>query len=297
MDLVLRARPRDIGGFSVRRALPAVQRRLVGPFVFFDHMGPADFPPGQGIDVRPHPHIGLATVTYLFEGAVLHRDSLGSEIAVQPGAVDLMCAGRGVVHSERTPPELRARGHRLHGIQLWLALPASLEDAAPSFVHHAASEIPGTQTGEGVTLRVVLGSAYGLASPVATPTPTLYVEARLPEGARLALPTAAQAEERAFYVVSGSVLWEGASHEEGAMVVLGADREGELVAESEARVMILGGAPMDGPREIWWNFVASDPSRIERAKEAWRAFEAGEEIARFPHVPGDAEELVPLPER
>ena len=280
----------------MRRALPAVQRRLVGPFVFFDHMGPAEFPPGQGMDVRPHPHIGLATVTYLFEGAVLHRDSLGSEIAVRPGAVDLMCAGRGVVHSERTPPEERASGHRLHGIQLWLALPASLEDAAPSFAHHAASEIPGTRTPEGAEVRVVLGRAYGLASPVATPTPTLYVEARLPSGASLDLPSAAEAEERAFYVVSGRVAWDGAAHEEGTMVVLGAGREGAMIAEEDARVMILGGAPMDGPRHIWWNFVASDEVHMERAKADWRAFTTGGG-GRFPHVPGDDAEHIPLPER
>lgn len=286
VDLVLSGRPRDIGAFSVRRVLPSPQRRLVGPFIFFDHFGPVDLPPGDGMNVRPHPHIALATVTYLFDGEIFHRDSLGSALAIRPGAVNLMVAGRGIVHSERSTPETRAAGQHMHGIQLWLALPKAHEEDPPSFRHYPAKDIPDA-TLPGARLRVVIGSAYGVTSPVEVPMPTLYVEARLEAGAELALPD--DVIERAAYVVEGAVRVHRQELEVGDMAVLARGARAVVRAERASRVMLLGGAPLDGERHIFWNFVSSDPERIEQAKRDWKEL-------RFPLVPGDEEERIPLPE-
>ena len=283
---ILDGRRRDLGGFSVRRILPAAERRLVGPFIFFDHMGPADFAPGQGIDVRPHPHLALATVTYLFEGEILHRDSLGSAQPIRPGAVNWMIAGRGIVHSERTPPDVRARGGRLDGIQSWVALPKAREDDAPRFEHHAAASLPKLER-DGARLRVLAGSAFGATSPVGVASPTLYVDCVLERGATLDVPD--EHEERAVYVAHGEVGVAGASIGEGQMLVLPTRARVRITADEEARVMLLGGAPLDGERHIYWNFVGSTPERIEAAKRDWRE-------GRFPKVPGDEHEYIPLPE-
>jgi redox-sensitive bicupin YhaK (pirin superfamily) len=286
IETLIEGRPRDLGGFEVARLLPSATRRQVGPFLFFDHFGPADFAPGQGMDVRPHPHINLATVTYLFEGEILHRDSLGSRQAIKPGAINWMTAGRGIVHSERTPPDVRARGSRQHGIQLWVALPRANEETEPEFHHHDADSLP-TREGGGVSLRILAGTAYGAAAPVRTFSPLFYVEAVLPQGARLPLPD--EHEERALYIVEGALSCEGARVNAGTMAVLSRGSAPVLRAETAARVMLLGGAPMDGPRHIWWNFVSSSEDRIEKAKRDWRE-------GRFPKVPGDEAERIPLPE-
>jgi redox-sensitive bicupin YhaK (pirin superfamily) len=282
---VIEARPRDLGGFSVRRALPSGVRRTVGPFVFFDHMGPAEMPPGQGIDVRPHPHIALATVTYLFAGEMVHRDSLGSEQAIRPGDVNWMLAGRGIVHSERTGAEVRRRGGPLHGIQSWIGLPRADEESAPRFDHHPAATIPDLAR-PGAKLHVVAGTAYGATSPVAVCSPTLYVAATLEAGATLALPD--EHAERAIYIVEGEL---GAGERRvtpGAMAVF---RPGaaSVRALAPSRFVLIGGAPLDGERHIWWNFVSSSTERIERAKVDWAE-------GRFGVVPGDEKEFIPLPE-
>lgn len=283
--LVVEARPRDLGGFGVRRALPAGGRRMVGPFIFFDHLGPTELPPGRGIDVRPHPHIGLATVTYLFAGEMVHRDSLGSHQPIRPGDVNWMLAGRGIVHSERTGDEVRRRGGPLHGIQSWVALPRADEENAPFFDHHPAETIPEVER-PGAALRVVAGTAYGARSPVRISSPTLYVAATLEAG--IALPLPDEHPERAVYVVEGELAVGPRRFGPGAMVVL---RPGpaEVRALAAARLVIIGGAPLEGERHIWWNFVASAPERIERAKADWRE-------GRFGVVPGDERELIPLPE-
>jgi redox-sensitive bicupin YhaK (pirin superfamily) len=283
---ILDGRRRDLGGFSVRRILPAVERRMVGPFIFFDHMGPADFEAGHGIDVRPHPHIALATVTYLFEGEILHRDSLGSAQPIRPGAVNWMIAGRGIVHSERTPAEVRGRGGRLDGIQSWVALPKAREDDAPRFEHHPAESIPRIER-PGAILRVLAGSAFGATSPVGIASPTLYVDCVLERGATLDVPD--EHEERALYVAHGSVVYDGDTYGEGQMIVLEHGVHATIRADEAARVMLLGGAPLDGERHIYWNFVGSTAERIEKAKRDWRE-------GRFPKVPGDDKEFIPLPE-
>ncbi len=286
VSLVLDGRPRDLGGFSVRRLLPAKERRLVGPFIFFDHMGPNVFAPGHGIDVRPHPHIALATVTYLFEGEIMHRDSLGSAQPIRPGAVNWMMAGHGIVHSERTPPEVRALGGPLDGIQAWVALPTAREEDAPRFEHHDAAAIPELAR-DGARLRVLAGAAFGATSPVGVASPTLYVDARLDAGAALAVPD--EYAERAVYVVAGAVTLDGQRFIEGQMLILCAGARVRVVADGgAARVMLLGGAPLDGERHIYWNFVASSQARIEAAKDDWRQ-------RRFPTVPGDEHEFIPLP--
>lgn len=287
IELAIQGRPRDLGGFFVRRLLPAPQRRLVGPFIFFDHMGPAQFAAGSGIDVRPHPHIGLATVTYLFEGEIVHRDSLGYRQVIRPDDVNWMVAGSGIVHSERTAPERRAAGHALHGIQSWVALPIGAEEQAPSFRHHPGSELPASSR-DGVSLRVIAGTAFGMQSPVRVASPTLYVAAELAAGAELALPSATEHAERAFYLVSGSVSAAADSFGAGTMVVLRAGCEFTLRAHEDTRLMLLGGAPLPGKREIFWNFVSSSADRIERAKADWAA-------RRFAIVPGDETEFTPLP--
>ncbi len=286
VSLIIEPRAKDVGGFDVRRVLPFRNRRTVGPFIFFDHMGPVDFPPGQGMDVRPHPHIGLATVTYLFEGEIFHRDSLGVEQAIQPGAVNWMVAGRGIVHSERTAPEERAKAGRLDGIQSWIALPQSFAESEPSFQHHPAETLP-IIDGEGVRMCLIAGAAYGKRSPVETPSEMFYLDAQLSADAQLTLP--GEYEERAIYVASGRVrLSDGSSVGEGTMAVLHPSVEVGFSATEKARVMLLGGAPLDGRRYLWWNFVASSPERLEQAKADWKG-------GRFDKVPGD-DEFIPLPE-
>jgi redox-sensitive bicupin YhaK (pirin superfamily) len=285
IELIVEPRSRDIGGFAVRRVLPSARRRMIGPFVFFDHMGPAVFPPGEGMDVRPHPHINLATVTYLFEGEIDHRDSLGSHQAIQPGAINWMTAGRGIVHSERTPMAARQTGQRLHGIQLWVALPAAHEEVEPAFFHHPAASIPSVEF-SGVRVRVLAGSAYGQASPVQLFSPLFYVDAELDAGAELELPS--QFPERAAYVASGSIRAGDEAIDEPKLLVFRAGQRAVLRAVSPSRVLLLGGEPLESPRHIFWNFVSSSPDRIERAKRDWAE-------RRFPLVPGDEEEFVPLP--
>jgi redox-sensitive bicupin YhaK (pirin superfamily) len=283
---ILQPKPRDIGDFSVRRVLPAFPRQRVGPFVFFDHMGPESLAPGRGMDVRPHPHIGLATVTYLFEGEIVHRDSLGFVQPIRPGDVNWMTAGRGIVHSERTPDALRAAGSRIHGIQTWIALPRSDEETAPAFVHHPAATLPVLDL-PGATVRVIAGHALGVRSPVAVFTDTLYAAAQLQSRVALSLPS--EHEERAVYLVEGSVTVAGAPLAPGEMAVLAAGGDVEIRAAAASTVMLVGGAAMDGPRFIWWNFVASSRERIEQAKADWRD-------ERFAPVPGETERI-PLPER
>lgn len=281
VELTIEPRVRSLGEFDVRRVLPAAKRRMVGPFVFLDHMGPADFSPGQGMAVRPHPHIGLATITYLFEGEIMHRDSLGYRQVIQAGAVNLMTAGRGIVHSERAT-DLSVASH-LHGIQSWIALPLELEEMEPTFVHYPASSLP-ERIIDGCTVRVIMGSAYGLPSPVLTYSPTLYFAASLPAGATLVVLD--EAPERAVYVVAGRVTIDGRTYNEGTLAVLRACLTVALHAETEVRAIVVGGASI-GPRHIWWNFVSSSEARIERAKRDWLEMRMGT-------VPGD-DELIPLP--
>lgn len=283
--LVIEARPRDLGGFGVRRALPSGERRMVGPFIFFDHMGPTELAAGHGIDVRPHPHIALATVTYLFAGEMVHRDSLGSLQPIRPGDVNWMLAGRGIVHSERTGDEVRRRGGPLHGIQSWVALPRADEENAPFFDHHPAATIPAIHRA-GAALHVVAGEAYGARSPVRVASPTLYVAAALESGAALPLPD--EHPERAVYVVEGELAVGPRRFGAGTMVVFHPGAA-EVHARAASRLVLIGGAPLDGERHIWWNFVASSRERIERAKADWRE-------GRFGVVPGDEREFIPLPE-
>ncbi|MBH9661403.1 pirin family protein [Burkholderia multivorans] len=281
---LLKPHVRDVGNLQVRRTLPALAARLVGPFIFFDHMGPATLPPGTGLDVRPHPHIGLATVTYLFDGAILHRDSLGSLQEIVPGDVNWMTAGRGIVHSERTPAQ-RASGHTVHGIQTWVALPRTHETVEPSFEHHAADTLP-KRTENGVSLTVIAGDAFGLRSPVTTFSRTLYVAAEFAAGGRLALD--ASHEERAVYVVDGDLAIDGTPLAAEQMAVLTPGANVTLTSDGGARAMLLGGDRIDGERFIEWNFVASSRDVIERAKLAWTRQEMGK-------VPGETE-WIPLPE-
>ena len=283
IELILTPRDTDLGGFSVRRLLPTAQRRMVGPWIFFDHMGPAHFAAGSGISVRPHPHIGIATVTYLFEGEILHRDSLGSVQPIRPGDINLMVTGRGMVHSERERPEVTAVDHGLNGLQLWLALPVEHEEIEPAFYHYPQQQVPQV-TVEGVPVRVMMGSAYGVTSPVKQFSDTLYLEAHLRAGQSLTLPAT---PERALYVVSGELQAESTRLPEWSMTVF-SDQPGIVVtAVTDTRIALIGGAPV-GPRFIDWNFVSSRRERIEQAKEDWRA-------RRFPLVPGDEEEFIPLP--
>jgi redox-sensitive bicupin YhaK (pirin superfamily) len=270
------------GGLRVRRVLPSAQRQAVGPFLFFDHFGPVIAQPGDDHDVRPHPHIGLATVTYLFEGAMLHRDSTGAVQRIEPGAINWMTAGRGVVHSERTPDDLRGRVRRSHGLQLWAALPESDEELAPSFVHTPAAAIPVLDR-DGVTLRVLIGSAFGLGSPVVTRSPTLYLDIALRPGAALRLPPA---EERALYAVDAPFTLDGQTVPARQMVVLAESEQPVLGAAGDARVVLIGGQPL-GRRHMVWNFVSSRRERIVQAQDDWRA-------QRFDRVPGETE-YVPLP--
>lgn len=275
---------KDLGGFSVRRSVPQVGTKSIGPWVFFDHFGPAEFAPGDGINVRPHPHINLATVSYLFEGEIYHRDSLGSDLIIHPGAINLMVAGRGITHSERTRDELRAKGYKLHGLQLWHALPEKDEEIEPAFYHTPADEIPETEI-DGVKIRVMMGKAFGLSSPVKTFSPILYAEAEMPAGSELDIPVA---DEIGVYVVKGTVKIDGENSPLFTMSVLSPEAA-KITAETDARLAIIGGSPL-GKRYIDWNFVSSRKERIEQAKEDWKA-------GRFDTVPGDSEEFIPLPEQ
>jgi redox-sensitive bicupin YhaK (pirin superfamily) len=284
LETIVVPHSRDLGGFTVKRVLPAIERRMVGPFIFFDQMGPAVFDPGTGIDVRPHPHIGLATVTYLFDGEILHRDTLGSVQEIRPGEINWMTAGSGIAHSERTGPAMRAAGGSLAGIQSWVALPKEHEETAPAFAHHGAAALP-IVAGEGKLVRLLIGAAFGARSPVRTFSETLYADVALDAGARLAVPR--EPEERALYLVDGAVSIDGEEFSPGRLLVLHPGTEIVVTAPSPARLMLLGGAPLEGPRHIWWNFVSSSHDRIEQAKADWQA-------GRFPAVPGESE-LIPLP--
>lgn len=280
---VLKPREKDIGEFSVRRALPFVQQRSVGPWVFFDHFGPVSFKPGEGINVRPHPHINLATVTYLFEGEIYHRDTLGNAMAIRPGAINLMVAGKGIAHSERTRDELRETGYDLHGLQLWHALPEAFEEIDPAFYHTPADDIPSVEL-DGVTLRVMMGTAFGVTSPVKTFSPNLYLEADMRDGASFTIP---EAEELGVYVVKGEADIDGETAPINSMAVLNPSAK-TITARGDTRLAIIGGAPL-GQRFLDWNFVSSRKERIEQAKEDWKN-------GLFGEVVGDNEERIPLAE-
>ena len=276
----------DLGdGFFVTRLLPQMARRSIGPFVFFDYFGPVDFSPGKGIDVRPHPHVGLATITYLFDGSQMHRDTLGSVQEIKPGDVNWMTAGRGIAHSERTGGAVRAGGHRLHGIQSWIGLPQADEEAAPAFQHFGVADLPERED-KGVTLRLIAGSGFGLVSPVKIFSPIFYADARFAPGGALHLD--AKHDERAFFVIEGEIHTPEV-HGAGAMLALEPGEEVTLYADAPARVMLLGGGRLDGERHIWWNFVSSSKDRIERAKQEWKD-------GKFGLIPGDDKEFIPLPE-
>ncbi len=283
VELIIEPQEKDLGEFTVRRVLPAPEKQMVGSFIFFDHMGPAEFPPGQGVQVRPHPHIGIATVTYLFEGEIMHADSLGFVQAIQCGAVNLMTTGSGMVHSERAGDDLNETS-RLHGIQSWMALPVDEQERDPAFQHYPAADIPEVEVG-GVTVRVIIGEAYGKTSPVHAYSSTLYLECVMPKGSQVALPD--QYEEIGAYVVSGSVSIDGRSYGEGVMAVGCDGAEMTLTAEEESCVMIVGGEPL-GERYLYWNFVSSSRERIEKAKSDWRE-------GKFGQVPGESE-FITLPD-
>jgi redox-sensitive bicupin YhaK (pirin superfamily) len=293
IETVIVPRARDLGGFEVRRALPSQDRQMVGPFIFFDQMGPAEFLSGQGIDVRPHPHIGLGTVTYLYKGRMHHRDSLGTDLWIEPGAVNWMQAGHGITHSERTDGPERQSGQTMFGVQTWLALPKAHEDDSAAFVHTPKDALP-VLDGEGKQVRLILGSGWGASAPTAMPSETIYADAVLQPGAVLPLPD--DHEDRGVYVMVGAVSVAGQTFEAGRMLVFRpGDRLGVTAGPAGARILVLGGATMDGPRFIWWNFVASSRERIEAAKEAWRA---GDWMhGRFRLPPGDDGEFIPAPER
>src|SRR5688572_1521093 len=276
----------DLGGFKVHRTLPHRERTTIGPFIFFDQMGPATLPPGGGIDVRPHPHINLATVTYLFAGAIDHRDSLGTFARIEPGAVNLMTAGRGITHSERSPAELRPAGPKLSGIQTWLALPSSKEEVDPAFEHVAKDRLPLVEA-TGGEARVVMGTLWGKASPVTCHSETIYADIALDGGG--SMPVDAGADERAVYLAEGEASLDGLNLERGVLYVLRPGVAATLRSARGAHVMLCGGAPLDGPRHVWWNFVSSRRERIRQAREDWRA-------GRFALPPDDNEEFIPLPE-
>ncbi len=284
MPTIVAPRIHDLGGFNVRRALPAAERRSVGPFVFIDHMGPHVFAPGQAVDVRPHPHIGLATITWLWEGRFMHRDSLGHAQEIAPGEVNWMTAGRGIAHSERTPQRLRGGEHPLHGMQTWVALPKAHEEVEPAFEHYSTAQIPVLER-PGLRLTVVAGRSFGLQSPVSVFAETLYAAVELEPGAELEIE--AEHAERAVYVFSGEIALDGADIAARHLVVLDPGTPSRLQARTAGRLMLLGGEPLDGPRHVWWNFVHSSRERIEQAKEDWRE-------GRFAPVPGETE-FIPLP--
>lgn len=284
-DMIITPRTSDIGAFEVQRLLPHAKRRMVGPFIFVDQMGPAVLNKDTPMSVRPHPHIGLSTVTYMFKGEIVHRDSLGVHQTITPGAVNLMTAGRGIVHSERSDAAFLENNPALHGMQIWLAAPKHVEEGKPDFKHYPEATLPAIDE-PGLSGRIVLGSAFGASSPIETPHETLYLDLLLSEGRAMQIPS--HLEERAFLVTEGVVTLNGHSVTSGDMIVLTPNSEAVVKAESAARVLVLGGAAMDGPRYIWWNFVSSSKERIEQAKEDWTE-------GRFPKVPGD-DEWIPLPE-
>ncbi|TXH36230.1 MAG: pirin family protein [Rhodospirillaceae bacterium] len=285
VEMTILPRSRDIGGFEVSRVLPAIGKRMVGPFIFLDQMGPTALSPQHGLDVRPHPHIGLSTVTYLFEGTILHRDSVGSVQAIEPGAVNWMTAGSGIAHSERTPPELRQQPSRIFGMQSWVALPKDQEEVAPSFIHHGAETLPYFEM-DGSQVRVIAGSAFGSTSPVVTASPLFYAEIRMPAGSSLAVPP--EYQERAAYLIDGQIDLDGKTFDAARLLVLKHGPALRLTAMTPVHLLLLGGEPMDGPRYIWWNFVSSSQDRIEAAKADWKA-------RRFDRVIGETE-FIPLPE-
>ncbi|MFG1345221.1 pirin family protein [Xanthobacter autotrophicus DSM 431] len=286
VETVIIPRAHDIGGMEVARVLPSLEGQMIGPFIFFDRMGPVRFTAHQAQDVRPHPHIGLATVTYLFEGSMIHRDSLGSQRVIEPGAVNLMTAGRGIVHSERHDLTVKERGGALFGIQSWIALPKANEEDAPAFLHAGSEELPLVVDG-GVTARVVLGEAYGASSPVKLASPATYAEILLAAGAWV--PVDPTHEDRALFTLEGEVEVDGTIFPPGQMLVLRRGVATSARAVTPARLMLVGGAPLEGPRYIWWNFVSSDLDRLESAKQAWRD-------GRFDLIPSDHDEFIPLPE-
>ena len=285
IELVIEPVTKDLGEFTVRRSLPDKRRQRVGPFVFFDHMGPAEFPPGSGVNVRSHPHIGLATITYLFEGEILHRDSLGHVQSIRPGEINWMTAGKGIVHSEKASTELLASGQKLHGLQTWVALPVEHEECEPRFEHYSAGVIPLLER-DGAEIRVVIGAAYGERSPVETASETLFVEVKLDAEATLDLPIA---EEIAVYVVTGSISLDGQILSDGVLAVLADGAAAAIRAKSNAHVMICGGDTLAGDRIVWWNFVSSSRERLEQAKQDWRE-------GRFDAVPEESD-FIPLPEK
>jgi len=284
VELLIESEVKNLGEFTVQRTLPDANRQRVGPFIFFDHMGPADFPPGSGVSVRPHPHIGIATITYLFDGTIVHRDSLGYVQRIDNGAVNWMTAGRGIVHSERSPADHVETGSHLHGIQAWVALPLELEETEPRFEHYPMAQIPSIEL-PGAGLTVIAGEAYGRCSPVRTSSQTIYVEADLDKGAELATP--AGFDELAIYVVSGEALVDGLTLKPGTMAVLSVGNTAEIRACERSKVMLLGGATLEGDRILWWNFVSSSRERMNKARRDWQA-------KRFDEVPGETE-FIPLP--
>jgi redox-sensitive bicupin YhaK (pirin superfamily) len=284
--LILAPVTHDLGGFKVHRTLPHKRRTMVGPFIFFDQMGPAHLSAGQGIDVRPHPHINLSTVTFLFSGAIMHRDSIGSRQRIEPGAVNLMTAGRGITHSERSPPDERAEGPHLSGIQTWLAMPKAKEEMAPAFEHTAEADLPVIDV-DGTQVRLIMGEGWSAASPVTCHSPTLYASIVMPPGASLEIP--ADADERALYLLDGDATVGGTAIDRQKLVLLAPGHTPVVKTREGARLMLCGGAPMDGERHVWWNFVSSSRERINEAKRAWRSGE-------FALPPDDHDEFIPLPE-
>ena len=286
IETIIVPRLRDVGAFTVRRALPASQRQMVGPFIFLDHVGPGEVISSEKFDVRPHPHIGLATVTYLFDGAIVHRDSVGSVQPIHPGDVNWMTAGKGIAHSERGPEELRGKQIKVHGFQTWVALPKPSEEASPTFFHHGKADLP-MITGDGATVRLAVGSLYGERAPVATFSEMFFADVTLEAGAKL--PLDASHEERAAYLAEGTVEIGGDTFEPGRLIVFKPGEGMTIAAKTPARLILLGGEPMDGPRHIWWNFVSSSKDRIEAAKADWKA-------GRFDKVFGDERDFIPLPD-
>jgi redox-sensitive bicupin YhaK (pirin superfamily) len=286
LEMVVVPRSVDLDDFVVRRALPHSTRRTVGPYVFFDHFGPAEFRSGKGLDVRPHPHIGLSTLTYLYDGEIIHRDTLGVKAAIHPGEVNWMTAGRGIVHSERTAPERRVDGEPLHGLQLWIGMMSKDEEIDPGFWHLGGDELP-IVNGEGKNVRVVAGKMFGAASSLRTTSETIFADISLEAGA--AMPLDAEYEERAIYVSSGEIDISGDRFGTGQMLIFRPGDKITVKAEKPSRIAVVGGAPLDGPRYVWWNFVSSRKERIDQAKEEWKQ-------GRFGRIDGDAIEFIPLPE-
>lgn len=285
VEMVILPRTSDIGGFEVYRALPFKNKRMVGPFIFWDQMGPGEFVTGQGIDVRPHPHIGLSTVTYLFEGTLDHKDSLGNDMRITKGDINLMSAGSGITHSERTGQDIRQAPSNLFGIQSWLAQPLAKEESAPAFHHFAQKDLPHLQEKD-ITGQVMLGAFQGLKSPIPTDWDTLYVDLQLKSGATTSIPKLT--EERAIYIMSGGLEIDGIKYPPQQMIILYPDKDITVKALGDTHFLLLGGAVMDGPRYIYWNFVSSRKDRLEQAKEDWTQ-------GRFAKIPGDDEEFIPLP--